>query len=262
MTIDPLPRSAKHAYPFRTATTSFIFPADYVPNARRLAPFFDEIELLFFEAGALPPRHVIAELAAIGAAEELGYNVHLPTDVSIGDPDPRHRAQAVDALRRACDHAAPLQPSTFTLHVPDRRAVALDAWREQVRRGLAELATAVGDPARISVETIDYPLERIGDLIADLGLSVCVDVGHLLLRGEDPAAVAAHFAPAVAIVHLHAAAGGRDHLALDRLPEAAAAQVLKLLADCHGIVSLEVFSREALAASMEWLEARLRPPQF
>jgi len=256
MTLDRLPRSARRAYPFRTATTSFIYPADYGPNVRRLAPFFDEIELLFFEAEALPSRHVIAELAAIGAAEGLGYNVHLPTDVSLADPDPIGRLRAVDALRRACDHAAPLRPSTFTVHVPGGPAGALDPWREQARQGLAELAAAVGDPARMAVETLDYPPERVGELIAGLGLSVCLDVGHLLLQGRNPAAVAARFAPAVAIVHLHAAADGRDHLALDRLPGPAAAQVLELLAGFRGVVSLEVFSFEALRDSMEWLSTR------
>ncbi len=256
MTLDRLPRSARRAYPFRTATTSFIYPADYGPNVRRLAPFFDEIELLFFEAGALPPRHVIAELAAIGTAEGLGYNVHLPTDVSLADPDPIVHRRAVDALRRACDHAARLRPSTFTVHVPGGPAGAGDPWREQARQGLAELAAAVGDPARIAVETLDYPPERVGELIAGLGLSVCLDVGHLLLQGLDPAAVAARFAPAVAIIHLHAAAGGRDHLALDHLPGPAAAQVLELLAGFHGVVSLEVFAFEALAASLTWLSTR------
>jgi sugar phosphate isomerase/epimerase len=114
----------------------------------------------------------------------------------------------------------------------------------------------VGDPARIAVETLDYPPERVGELIAGLGLSVCLDVGHLLLQGRDPAAVAARFAPAVAIIHLHAAAGGRDHLALDRLPGPAATQVLELLAGFRGVVSLEVFAFEALRDSMEWLSTR------
>jgi sugar phosphate isomerase/epimerase len=259
MGFEPLPRSLKRAYPFRTAAPSFVYPADYVPNARMLAPCFDEIELLFFEAETLPPRHVIAELAAIGAAEDLGYHVHLPTDVSIVDPDPARRVHAVDALRSACERAAPLHPSTYTLHVPGWPADAADSWRERVQAGLADLAAAVGKPSRISVETLDYPLERIGDVIAGLGLSVCMDVGHLLLNGQNLAAFAARFAAAIAIVHLHAAADGRDHRPLDRLPPPAAGQVLELLAGFRGVVSLELFSFEALKISMDWLAARCRP---
>lgn len=257
----PLP-SCKHAFPFRMATTSFIYPADYVPNVRRLAPFFDEVELLFFEAAALPPPPVIAELAAIAAAEGLGYNIHLPTDVSIADPDPLRRTHAVEALCRACEHAAPLRPSTFTLHVPCAPPAADGPWRERVRRGLADLVAGVGEPSRISVETLDYPLERIGDLIAELGLSVCMDVGHLLLQGQDLAAFAERFAPRVAIIHLHAAAEGKDHLPLDRLPEAAAAQVLRVLTEYRGIVSLEHFSLPALTASLNWVATHVSPTPF
>lgn len=262
MTHERPPRSLKNAYPFRTSAPSFIYPADYVPNARRLAPFFDEIELLFFESAGLPPGHTIAELAAIGAAEGTGYNVHLPTDVSIAHPDPAERDRALDALRRACELAAPLRPSAYTLHVPDGPAADPDRWREHAREGITRLVATVGHPARIAVETLDYPPERLGGLIAGLGVSVCLDVGHLLLQGRNPAAVAAQLAPAVTVVHLHAASAGRDHLALDRLSGPAAGQVLDLLAGCRGIVSLEVFSLAALAASMEWLAARFRPPHF
>jgi sugar phosphate isomerase/epimerase len=254
MAFKRLPRSIKGAHPFRTAAPSFVYPADYVPNARMLAPCVDEIELLFFESRALPSPSVIAELAAIGAAEDLGYHVHLPTDVTIGAAAPIHQAATMDALCRAVERAAPLNPSTFTLHVSPESDEPLGPWRARVRRDLAHLAAAIGEPARISLETLDDPLEQIGDLIPDLGLSVCMDVGHLLLHGHDPAACAARFATALKVIHLHAATGGRDHLALDRLAEPAAGRVLGLLATFRGIVSLEVFSYEALAASIEWLE--------
>jgi len=43
-----LPKSYKHAYPFKLGTTSFIYPDGYVPNVKMLGPYMDEIELLFF----------------------------------------------------------------------------------------------------------------------------------------------------------------------------------------------------------------------
>ena len=262
--LNPLPafavpgRSVKGAYPFRTAATSFVYPADYLPNVRRLAPYFDEIELLFYEAQGLPPRAVITELAAIRAAEAVGFNVHLPLDVSISDREPLRRAQAVDALCRACEHAAPLHPSTFTLHIPGPGPAGWEAWHERVRPGVARLAAAVADPARISVETLDYPLEQADDLLAEYGLSVCMDVGHLVLGGRDLAAFAARFAGRIAVIHLHAAGEtGDDHLPPDRLPAFAAAQVCRLLSAYRGLVALEVFSIGRLAASVEWLAAHV-----
>jgi sugar phosphate isomerase/epimerase len=254
-----LTRSLKRAYPFRTAAPSFIYPADYVPNVRLLAPFFDEIELLFFESGGLPPRRTVAELRAIGASEGLGFNVHLPTDVTLGHPDSRQAANALEALRRACDCAAPLDPSLFCLHVPPGPAGEGDLWSERVRQDLEALATATGGPARIAIETLPGPLDYLDRLVESLELSICMDVGHLLLSGHRVGECAARFGSRLAAVHLHAAADGRDHLPLDRLPEPAAADVLRLLKSYPGIVSLEVFSFEALSASVEWLAGRMGP---
>lgn len=259
LSFPPLPRSLKRAYRFRTAAPSFVYRADYVPNARRLAPFFDEIELLFFESTGLPPRHTIAELAAIGAAEGLGYNVHLPTDVALGHPDPGQAAAALDALRRACARAAPLNPSMFILHVPPGPPGAPGRWRDGVLRDLAALAAAAGDPGRIALETLPGPLDDLEDLADSLGLPVCLDVGHLLLSGHRVGECAARFGPHLAAIHLHAAVRGRDHLPLDRLAEPTAADVLRLLSSFQGAVSLEVFSFEALAASVEWLAGRMQP---
>jgi hypothetical protein len=64
----------------------------------------------------------------------------------------------------------------------------------------------------------------------------------------------------VSILHLHGVAGGRDHLAVDRLPAPAADAVLKVLSGFKGIVSLEVFNFEDLAASLVWLEERFLHP--
>jgi sugar phosphate isomerase/epimerase len=252
------PKSFKQRYPFRLATTSFIYPDDYAPNVRRLGPFFDEIELLFFERAQVPSPRTIRELAALSREQDVGYNVHLPSDVSIGQANRRQREGAVNDLLGFCERVAPLAPSTLTLHVPcaapcgspqDRRP-----WAEAVQRSLSRLASAIGDPARISVETLDYPLEWLEDVIADLGLSICMDTGHLLGRGQDPGLFFDRFESKISIIHLHGVDHGKDHQPPARLPEQAAEGVRSLLAGFKGVVSLEVFSLEALIASLHWME--------
>lgn len=253
-----LPQSFKHRYPFRLATTSYIYPDDYVPNVRRIGPYVDEIELLFFESEQVPSRHTIRELASLSLEHDLGYNVHLPTDVSIGHGNPGRRERSVEALLRVFERVAPLSPSTLTLHVPceapDDRPERRRPWTEAVQRSLTDLAAGLGDPARISLETLDYPLEWLEDVIAACGLRVCMDVGHLLNRGQDPGLFFRRFETRIAIIHLHGADDGRDHLALTRLPKPAAETLRRLLPRFAGIVSLEVFSFEALTASLDWLE--------
>jgi sugar phosphate isomerase/epimerase len=257
-----LPKSYRLLYPFQLTTTSFIYPEDYVPNVRRLAPFLDGIELLFLESASLPSGGCIRELGGLSREYGLSYNVHLPSDVSIGHPDPRQRACDLEALLRTVDLAGPLTPCTLTLHVPredpDGSTGALDTWRQRVSESLTRLSRAVEEPARISVETLEYPFEAVADIIEALGLSICMDVGHLLLYDQDVGGFFDRYGSRVSIIHLHGVANGRDHLSLDRMPQPKDHAVLKLLAGYEGIVSLEVFSFDALAKSLSWLEARLK----
>ena len=46
----PLDIVCKNVFPFALACPSFVYPAGYVDNIRHLAPFVDEIQLLFFES--------------------------------------------------------------------------------------------------------------------------------------------------------------------------------------------------------------------
>jgi sugar phosphate isomerase/epimerase len=255
-----LSRSFKKGFPFTLATTSFIYPDDYGPNIQRLGPFLDEIELLLFESGSLPSRHTIADLADLSRTYEVDYNVHLPSDVSVGHADDRIREAAVASILRACERVSVLSPSTLTLHIPWEGPAGLPAdllpWKERVRESLVRLIAAVGSPAGISVETLDYPLEWLAEVIDDLGLAVCMDVGHLLLHGRELADVMRRFASRISILHLHGVAAGRDHLALDRLRPSSAEKVFKVLSGFKGIVSLEVFNFDDLVASLNWLEER------
>jgi sugar phosphate isomerase/epimerase len=257
-----LPTSFKHRFPFTLAATSFVYPDDYVPNVSRLGPFMDAIELLFCESDALPPERTIQELAALARKHDLSYNVHLPTDVSIGHMIPGRRDRAVEAILKVFELAEPLAPSTFTLHIPwEGLPFAPEpaaAWRQNVHHSLTELIHPLGDPSRISVETLNYPLEWLAEVIDSLGLSICMDVGHLLSHGRDVRRFFDRFGPRVPIIHLHGVDNGRDHLPLDRLPRPFEDTVIGVLSGFKGIVSLEVFALDALAASLNWLDTHLK----
>jgi sugar phosphate isomerase/epimerase len=257
-----LPKSYKRFFPFQLATTSFIYPADYVSNVKRLAPFLDGIELLFLESASLPSASCIRKLGDLSREHGLSYNVHLPSDVSIGHPDPRRRTCDLEALLRAVELVGPLSPCTLTLHVPREKSTntgqSSDAWRQSVYESLTRLTRAVDDPACISVETLDYPFEAMADIIEVFGLSICMDIGHLILHGHDLGGFIDRYASRITIIHLHGVENGRDHLPLDRLSQPADDAVLKLLGEYKGLVSLEVFSFDALVASLGWLEARLK----
>ena len=258
-----LSKSYKGRFPFTLATTSFIYPDDYVPNVRRLAPYVDEIELLCYESAHLPARATIEELARLSGECGVTYNVHLPTDLSIGHRDGSHREQAVNAVLRAFERVAPLSPTTYTLHIPcDGHPLPADdseRWRDSVQVSLEKILKAGVAPGLISVETLDYPLGTLKDLIGAFGLGVCLDVGHLILHGRDVGKTFAEFEAKTAIIHLHGVRDGKDHLALDHLPHDLEAPLTRILPTFKGVVSIEVFSFNHLSASLNWMEGRFTP---
>jgi sugar phosphate isomerase/epimerase len=257
-----LTRSYKGLFPFRVAAPSFIYPADYVPNAMRLGRIVDEIELLLFEGSNLPPRRTIEELGALAAEMRLGYNVHLPIDAPVAHPDPQERARSLAVMLEALARVEPLNPSAHILHVPADGSAAggpkrLAEWRGRLRESLARILETGVDPARICVENLDYRLEVLDEVLAAAGVGICMDAGHLILSGVDPSAFVDTFGPRIRVVHLHAAEAGRDHLPLDRMPPEPAAALTTWLQRFDGVVSIEVFSPEALHTSLAWLAERL-----
>lgn len=251
----------KGAFPFALGTTSFIYPENYANNAARLAPCFDAIELLFFEpnADALPERAEIDALGLIAARWSVSYNIHLPLDLPLGHVDSRHRHAAIDALLRVIDLARPLAASTWTLHLePDRallQGASLDDWRARMRDSCLRLLERSDLPARrFSVENLLYPFEWVEPLVAELGVSICMDVGHLLRGGQDPLAFWHRHHDAIRIVHLQGVRGGRDHQPLDRLDPPQLAMVHALLEQVRCEVMLELFSLPHLCASLAVLD--------
>jgi sugar phosphate isomerase/epimerase len=255
-----LSKSYKGVYPFRLGTTSFIYPDHYVPNVKLLGPFVDEIELLLFEAApvdSLLSSEAITDLSKLSEELDLTYNIHLPTDISISNHDPVKQQQAVDSQIRTIERVAPLFPTTYTLHVPydDNLAdkVKIKRWQEVVHGNLVKiLATGVGN--LIAIETLDYPFEIIETIISDLNLSVCMDLGHLIVHGEDLKRVSDKYLDKTSIIHLHGVENKRDHLALDRLSEPLVEPVFEILGQFSGSVSVEVFSFKGLDTSLAFLE--------
>jgi sugar phosphate isomerase/epimerase len=255
-----LEKSYKGSFPFRLGTTSFIYPESWVPNVKRLGNFVDEIELLVMESdpACWPTRHDILELSHLAAALQLTFNIHLPLDVFLGHEDRSIGNQAVSTLLRCLERVAPLPVSVHVLHA-DLSANAADArrrgkWIERVHASLSRLTAGNMAPHKIAVETLNYPLTWLDPVIADLGLSVCLDLGHLWLNGLDPLELFTHFQDRTAILHLHGVKGAQDHVALNHLSLGQTLQVRRILSRFAGVVSLEVFSFSHLSPSLACLE--------
>jgi adenosylcobalamin phosphodiesterase len=255
-----LPKSYKHAFPFRIATTSFIYPDHYVQNVNLLAPYLDEIELIFFEStpNSLPSKNDISTLLSLANEYDLSYNIHHPLDISPGAQDRSRRQFAVETIQRIIDLTAPLSPSTHTLHLPsegiEHENESLKRWKEHICHSMEELRGAGISSKMISIETLNYPIEWVEDILMDFKLSLCMDLGHLIIYGFDMKDIFARYHHRISIIHLHGAKDCRDHQALDLLSKSDLNTILEILNRFKGVVSIEVFSYAQLLASLNFLE--------
>ena len=255
-----LKTSRKDRYPFRLGTTSFIYPADYITNVRLLGPYLDEIELLLLESHSpecFPSKGEIRQLAGASEGERLTYNVHLPTDIHPGDPDPGIRNHALEVLLDVFELTAPLAPVTHTLHLDYRPDVEgrgdRSEWQKRVEESLNRLIAEGISAESISIETLHYPIQWAMEVIEGQGLKVCIDTGHLVLQGLNPGKLLDEVFDETAIIHLHGIRDGRDHQSLACFgPDGR--WIYEMLKSFGGSVSIEVFSFHQLESSLNYLD--------
>jgi adenosylcobalamin phosphodiesterase len=256
-----LPKSYKGIFPFTIGTTSFIYPDSYVENVKMLAPYLDEIEMILFESNpnSLPSKHEIKELFALSNQYDISYNIHLPLDISLGVKDSSMRHSAIETIKQVMDLTAPLFPTSYTLHLPygesDFENERIKRWKERTYHSMDTLCSFGFNSRTISIETLNYPLEWVEDILIDFNLSVCMDFGHLILYGLDMKNVFDRYKHRTSIIHLHGANDNQDHQPLDLLSKSNLKAILRILKQFIGTVSIEVFSFDHLNASLKYLES-------
>ena len=264
-----LPQSYKGRYPFTLAAPSFIYPADYIINVKLLAPYLDEIELLFFDSASaadLPDEVLVQELAALANDSDLSYNIHLPTDIDPGAQDAAVRQKARDTIKYIIAQTEVLEPSTYTLHLPFNAAADTNSVRSRRKRICDSMERLLSDglnSRKITIENLHFPFEWADEIITDFDFSVCLDCGHLFLMGANPESTFDQYADRITTLHLHGVANGQDHLSLDRLTDSQIAGLMRILERFNGVVSVEVFSFANLQTSLDLLTSRYEvQPRF
>lgn len=254
-------------FPFRLGTTSYILPADLLPNVEYLAPLVEDVELVLFEVddgrSNLPDFAAQAELARLAAQFDLTYTVHLPLDLRLAADGSEGDVSLIKA-RRVIEHTRSLNPFAYVLHLDGRGlrdgAVKYAEWEAQALRALQIAAGWAGDAARLCVENLDhYPPDFWDGVLARAaGFSRCVDVGHLWLEGHDPLPFLRSHLGLARVIHLHGVAD-RDHSSLSHVPLEALKAVLLYLIEQRfgGVVTIEVFSEADLMTSLAAIQGAL-----
>ncbi|MBN2115529.1 MAG: sugar phosphate isomerase/epimerase [Anaerolineales bacterium] len=252
-------------YPFRLGATSYIIPADILPNARYLAGKVRDIELILFEVddgpNNLPTPEVIDELSRIAGEHDLTYTVHLPLDLKLGE-DGSERDQSLVKAKRVIDCTRRLDPWAYVLHL-DGRSVrtsadkeAIDCWQDQSVRALEIVSEWAGSAEKLAVENLEtYPLDFIQPVLDRIPVGRCVDIGHLWLDGHDPIPYLRSAMPRTRVIHIHGIAE-RDHRSLSfMLQEMVRAVWDELMrVNYKGVLTLEIFSEEDFVSSLEVIE--------
>ncbi|MBM3497087.1 MAG: sugar phosphate isomerase/epimerase [Armatimonadetes bacterium] len=253
--------------PFRLGTTSYILPDEIIPNVEFLGPRVDDIELVLFESDELsnlPDPRTVGRLRELAATHGLTYTVHLPLDADLGDVEEAARRRSVAKCERVIDRLAPVSPVAYLVHFHEDLSPApaprpAPEWLAALRRSMEDLLERVADPELLCVETLSYPFGWVDAIVAEMGASICLDVGHVLLAGERVEAYLDRYLPRTRVVHLHGLREGQDHRDLGGLPEGLLSLLLTRLASDplpERVVTLEVFNRADFEASLAILEGR------
>jgi sugar phosphate isomerase/epimerase len=251
-------------FPFRLGTTSYIYPDQIVPNVAKLTPFLAEIELVLFESEGqdnLLDAEEINTLIDLSFHQGVGFNVHLPIDIFLGDKNEEVRFKGISVVKKVIERTLCINPSVYTLHFDLRKSDGqqecdINAWKSRTIRSIEEMVEYGIEPKRISIETLSYPFEWIEDIVKGFGFSICLDIGHMLIYGQDFRGYLDKYLPQTSIIHLHGFQNGVDHLGIDRLNDRIVDLILSKLQNYTGILSIEVFSFDDLKNSLEVLEQK------
>ncbi len=269
----------------RIGTTSYILPADILPNLNFLKDIVEDVELVLFESDEfsnLPTTDDVREMGRIADGAGLTFTVHLPLDAYPGAANENERRKSVDKWLRVMDLMEVLSPFGWVVHLndppgqipyesasmagtretgdaarnPARKNPPWDNWLHQCEKTLDELISRT-KPENLCIETLSYDFGRVFPLVVEKSCSVCMDIGHLVMTGRDVPACMDAWLDRTRIIHLHGVqSDGRDHVDLRHFDTRLLHGILSTLKRCNHksrVLTVEIFSIEDLESSLSIL---------
>ncbi len=263
--------SIKNKFPFRIGTSSYIIPDEIIPNIKYLANKVDDIEILLFESDEisnLPDSNTISEMKRLANKNNLTYNIHLPVDIALGALDESVRTNSVQKCLRTINLMSAVNPLAYILHLTGNPNImgegsteTIEDWLPSLRKSIVELIQSGVDPTLLCIETLSYPFHYLDDLINEFNLSVCLDIGHLIIYGFSFEEHLIKYLDKTKVIHLHGIVEGKDHKDISHLPKSTIEYIILTLTKHkikNRIVTIEIFSESDFIASKNILKGYLK----
>jgi len=255
----------KGRFSFRTGTTSYIVPADIISNVTALAGYFDDIEIVLFEShetSDLPGDGSIRTLETIANDNALTYTIHLPIDTRLGCSDETVRKESVAKCLRVITHFECLAPFAYVIHFDreydgDTLPGDITGWTAKLARSAGEILSTGVNPNLLCVETLSYPFELVEEVLLGHDLSVCLDIGHILLCGYPLETYLDSYLGRARVIHLHGIADGKDHCDISTIDQDVLSMLFSDLCEdtsLERVLTLELFNETDLETSLQVME--------
>jgi sugar phosphate isomerase/epimerase len=250
----------------RLGATSYIVEAGLVENLLRLPERIGEMQLVLFEADGfsnIPDESEAHELASVGRERGIAFTVHLPGIIDLASDEAPARARSLELFRRTVERTKCLEPICWVFHAvnpdspPPHANKAKEKYVERLAGCLSELMPLLDTPRELAIENVRPDFHVESEIIKKFDTSICIDIGHLILFGQEVPAFLDEWLPRCRNVHLHGIdETGRDHASLALIPADNLAFSLRRLSGEASLatVTMEVFGERDFASSLAAVE--------
>ncbi len=245
----------------RLGGTSWVIEGSFADNLRELSRDVQDMQLVLFDnkyGSNIPSKEEVAWLSTL--KDELGMScvVHFPHDICLS-AEAAERTRCEDSCLRMMELFAPLDPFAWILHLDGELYGAypsadMEGWLAKTRRSVDRLAAAAADKEKICAETLDYNFRIVYPTVAEAGISICLDLGHLVRYGHPVLEQMDSYLHKTRVIHIHGVKpDGTDHVDMSWFDAELFCEIVKRLgADGRErVMTLEVFEdnyKKSLAA--------------
>lgn len=206
-----------------TGGTSWVKPGTFAENMREVSRDADAMQFVLFDCkygSNIPSKDEVRALAELKHELTMEVVVHFPDNIELCKGDVE-RTRGEDSCLRIMELFAPLEPYAWVGHFlgaphagyPRFPAADMDSWNKNIRQSMSRLALASNTPRRICAETLDYNFNTVYSAALDCGISVCLDIGHIIRYRYNVLGNLAKYLPLTRVLHIHGVGpDGTDHV--------------------------------------------------